>query len=153
VKPVVLTLETVLPGPPSAVWRVITDWEAQGGWMLEASGFVVTTPHREGVGVEAEATIRIAGIATRDRIRVDVWEPERRLGIVHLGWVGGRGDFDLSPADGGTRFRWREELHPPLALLGAIGLRCFRPLLRRTFRRDLRVLEAVVRRGSTGPVR
>jgi polyketide cyclase/dehydrase/lipid transport protein len=153
VKPVVVTLDTELPGPPSVVWALITDWEAQGEWMLEASDFVVVTPHREGVSVEAEATIRIGGIRTRDRIRVDVWEPERALGIVHLGWVAGRGDLSLEATPDGTRFRWREELHPPLGVLGAIGLRVFRPFLVRTFRRDLRILAEIVGRRAGGPVR
>ncbi len=149
-KPVVVTLDSVLPADPSVVWRAITDWETQGEWMLEASDFVVVSPNREGVGVEAEATVRIAGIATRDRIRVDIWEPERALGIVHLGWVGGRGDLTLARADRGTRFVWREELRPPWGVLGALGLRLFRPLLVRTFRRDLAELTKVVGRG---PVR
>ena len=149
-KPVVVVVEAVLDGPPSVVWRCITDWEAQGEWMLEASDFVVTSPNREGVGVVAEATVKIAGIATRDRIRIDVWEPERVLGIVHLGWVGGRGDLFLTPVEGGTKFVWREELVPPWGVLGAIGLRLFRPLLARTFRRDVAELGKIVRRG---PVR
>jgi len=152
-KPVVLSLGADLKGSPSVVWRLITDWEAQGEWMLEASDFVVVSPHREGVGVEAEATIRVAGIATRDRIRVDVWEKERALGIVHLGWVGGRGDLHLEPTADGTRFEWREELRPPWGILGAVGLRIFRPLLARTFRRDLRILAEIVQRSSEGPVR
>ena len=147
---IVVELEAQLPGPPDVVWHVITDWERQSDWMLEASDFVVLTPAREGVGVEAEATIRIAGIATRDTIRVDAWEPERHLGIAHLGWVKGRGDLFLSPSEGGTHVRWREELTPPWGALGAIGLRAFRPLLVRTFRRDLAELVKVVGRG---PVR
>ena len=52
----------------------------------------------------------------------------------------------LFPApDGSTRLDWREELSPPLGPLGAIGLRAFRPLLVRVFRRDLRVLSELVR--------
>jgi hypothetical protein len=152
VKPVVVELAGELPGPPDVVWRILTDWEAQGEWMLEASDFVVVSPSREGVGVEAEATVRIAGIATRDRIRVDVWEPGRALGIVHLGWVGGRGDLRLSATEDGTHLEWREELRPPWGVLGAIGLRAFRPLMARIFRRDLRELVNVVRRDVHGPV-
>lgn len=151
-KPVVVTLEVVLPAPPDVVWRAITDWEAQDEWMLEASDFVVVSPQREGVGVEAEATVRIGGIATRDRIRVDVWEPERHLGIVHLGWVAGRGDVKLAPEPGGTRFTWREELQPPWGIAGAVGMRLFRPLMRRIFRRDVRELEKIVQRDVQGPV-
>ncbi len=151
-KPVVVELVSDLPAQPDVVWRTITDWEAQGSWMLEASDFVVVSEMREGVGVEAEATVRIAGIATRDRIRVDVWEPERALGIVHLGWVGGRGDLRLVPTASGTQLHWREELRGPWGVLGGIGLRMFRPLMARIFRRDLRELAKIVQRDSSGPV-
>ena len=108
--------------------------------MLEASDFVVTSMHREGVGVECEATIRVAGIKTRDRVRVVAWDPQRHVAIEHLGWIKGRGDIWLEDGGAGTALRWREELRPPLGLLGAIGLRVYRPVLERTFRRDLRVL-------------
>jgi hypothetical protein len=148
VKPDVIHLSATLPGPPEVVWRLITDWENQHLWMREASDFVVTSPHREGIGVEATATISVAGIKTRDPIRVDAWEPQRRLGIEHRGWVKGRGDLMLDPAERTTRLRWREELHPPWGILGAIGLRLYRPVLARTLRRDLSLLSELVRSAS-----
>jgi carbon monoxide dehydrogenase subunit G len=144
VKPVVIDLQTTLPGPPDVVWHLITDWENQDKWMREASDFEVTSPHREGVGVEAVATVKVAGISTRDPIRVDVWEAQRRLGIEHRGWVKGRGDLTLEPAGGATRMHWREELHPPWGVFGAVGLRAYRPMLARTFRRDLELLANLV---------
>ncbi len=144
--PVVVQMSRTMPGPPSVVWDLITDWEHQDDWMLEASDIVVLSPHREGVGVEAEATVRIGGISTRDRIRVTVWEPLQRLQIEHLGWVKGTGDIRLERTDGDdTVLRWTEVLHPPLGPLGGIGLRAFRPLMRRIFERDVRVLEGLVR--------
>jgi uncharacterized membrane protein len=149
-RPIVFELTTELDAPPDGVWRWLTDWERQGEWMREASDFVVCTDHREGIGVEAEATIRIGGIRTRDRIRVDRWEPDRHLGIEHVGWVRGRGDLSLQPLAGGrTRVDWREELRPPWGALGAIGLRVFRPLIARTFRRDLGFLADLVRADPT----
>jgi hypothetical protein len=150
-RPVVIELGAELDGPTSVVWKLLTDWERQGEWMLEASDFEVVTAHREGIGVEAEATVRIAGIATRDRIRVDAWEPERHLGIAHLGWVKGRGDLMLRPITGGrTRVDWREELVAPWGVIGAAGLRIFRPLMARVFRRDLHALAELVRRAAGG---
>lgn len=139
-------LET-MPGPAEVVWALITDWEHQGDWMLEASSFEVTSPHREGVGVEAKATVRIAGIRTRDRVRVSMWEPPRILVIDHLGWVKGAGEIQLAPIREGTRIRWRETLFAPKALgpVGRLGLRLAAPLMRRIFRRDLRVLQSLVR--------
>src|SRR5918992_4503912 len=88
---VVLELAETMPGPPEVVWALITDWEHQDDWMLEATDFTVTSEVREGIGVEAEATIRIAGIKTRDRVRVVGWEANHRLAIRHLGWVAGVG--------------------------------------------------------------
>lgn len=149
---VVVELERILPGPPAVVWKLITEWERQGDWMLEASDFRVVSAHREGVGVEAEATIRIAGISTRDRVRVLAWEPLEHLAVEHLGWVKGRGDLWLSErsaeqaarSSASTHLRWREAFRPPLGVLGSLGMRLFRPLLVRTFRTDLDALERLV---------
>jgi uncharacterized protein YndB with AHSA1/START domain len=144
--PVTIELGRALPGPPAVVWRLITDWENQDDWMLEASDFTVTSEEREGVGVEAEATITIAGLRTRDRVRVAGWEPERKLVIRHEGWVSGVGEIVLARRDdGSTYLLWREELDPPWGLVGAIGLSLVEPLMRRIFARDLRVLEGLVR--------
>ncbi len=146
-----IALGAELGGSPELVWRLLVDWERQGDWMREASDFEVVSHDREGVGVEALATVRIGGIATRDRIRVDVWEPRRHLGIVHLGWVGGRGDLSLTRrGEGRTQLDWREELVPPWGLIGALGLRLLRPLIIRVFRQDLRALADLVRAAADG---
>jgi carbon monoxide dehydrogenase subunit G len=145
-RPVVVHTAGDLDGPPGLVWEILTDWERQSEWMLEMAEIVVTSAAREGVGVEAKATVSIAGIKTTDVVRVDVWEPEEHLGLRHEGWVRGRGDIRLSPnGNRGTRIDWTEELHPPWGIFGAIGLRLFRPLLARTFRRDLALLQKLVR--------
>jgi carbon monoxide dehydrogenase subunit G len=143
----VIEVRAALPGPPDVVWKLITDWEHQDDWMLEASDFEVMSDTREGVGVEARATIRIAGIRTKDRVRVTMWEPPRILAIEHLGWVKGTGEIQLAAIREGTRMRWVETLHAPKALgpFGRLGLRLFAPVLRSAFRRDLRVLKSLVR--------
>jgi uncharacterized protein YndB with AHSA1/START domain len=149
--PVVLEMVETLPGPPEVVWRLLTDWEHQSDWQLEASDFVVTSKQREGVGVEAEATITIGGITTRDKVRVAAWEPPRRLAIEHRGWVSGRGEIFLTPlGDARTHIYWREELNPPIGALGALGMLAFRPLMGRIFRRDLKVLAGLVRAATAG---
>ncbi|MGH2760194.1 MAG: SRPBCC family protein [Actinomycetota bacterium] len=145
-KPVTVRTTVDLAGPRELVWELLTDWERQADWMLEMSDVVVTSRHREGVGVEALATVRIGGISTRDVIRVDVWEPPHRLGLAHEGWVRGRGDMELTPTpDGNTHLDWTESLVPPRGAVGTLGLSLFRPLLARTFKRDVRVLSELVR--------
>ena len=145
--PVTIVTEIDLPRPPAKVWPHLVDWERLDRWMAEASDFVVLGDRREGVGVEAEATVRIGGIRTRDRIRVTRWEPPTILEMDHLGWVRGRGYMELNPSEAGTHLFWREELSPPLGALGRLGLRIYTPLLRRVFRRDLRLLRDVVASG------
>lgn len=150
-RPVVVELAGVMPGPPDIVWRLITDWEHQDDWMLEARDFVVLGEQRAGVGVRARATVSIGGITTSDEVEVTGWEPGRRLAIAHRGWVSGQGELFLTPLGGGsTLLFWRETLVPPLGVLGWLGLLAFRPLLAHTFRRDLRVLAGLVRAAS-GP--
>jgi carbon monoxide dehydrogenase subunit G len=143
--PVVVELTEDMDAEPSVLWPLITDWERQGEWMLEASDFVVISAEREGVGVTAEATVRIGGLRVRDRVRVTHWEPPERLAIEHLGLVSGRGDLRLRPLGSGrTRFEWREELNVPrFGPLGSAALFIGLPLLRRTFRRDLKVLRTL----------
>lgn len=144
--PVLLEMSETLPGPPAVVWKLITDWEHQDDWMLEATDFVVTSEQREGVGVEAEATIKIGGISTRDKVRVTGWEPEKRLEIEHLGWVSGKGEMFLTGLGGDrTHLYWREELYPPLGFAGAIGITAFKPIMYRIFKRDLRILASLTR--------
>lgn len=144
--PVALEMSVTAAAPRETIWHLITDWERQGDWMLEARDFVVLSSHREGVGVEAEATVVVAGIKTRDVVRVVGWEPPKRLVIRHEGWVSGEGQLHLTPLhDGSTHIFWREELHPPLGALGAAGLTLLKPVMYRLFRRDLRILAALGR--------
>jgi hypothetical protein len=147
--PIVLEMSQTMEGTPDVIWDLITDWEHQDDWMLEASDFVVTSEHREGIGVEAEATIKIGGIKTRDVVRVTGWEPNHRLAIEHAGWVQGRGEIFLTPLGvDRTHVFWREELTPPLGIAGAVGISAFKPLMHRIFQRDLRILASLARARS-----
>ncbi len=143
---VVIITEADIARPPGEVWPHLVDWERLGKWMREAREFRVLSRHREGVGVEAEATVRIAGITTRDRIRVTRWEPPSVLEMAHLGWVKGTGYMEVSPTESGAHLFWREALVPPWGRIGRMGLALLRPLMRRTFRRDLDLLTELVER-------
>lgn len=133
-----------LDASPVEVWARLVDWEHLGDWMHEASEFRVTTPEREGVGVEAAARIRIAGITTEDAIRVTRWEPYEWLEIQHLGWVKGSGLMHCRPSATGTYLWWRETLIPPWGLAGWVGLRLLQPVMGQVFRRDLRSLKKLM---------
>jgi hypothetical protein len=79
-------------------------------------------------------------------VQVIGWEPNRRLAIRHLGWVSGTGEIYLTPiGPDRTHLFWREELEPPIGIAGALGMTAFKPLMKRIFKRDLRVLSGLVR--------
>ncbi len=152
-QPVVIEVFDTMPGPPEIVWELITDWEHQGDWMLEATDFEVIGNRRDGVGVEARATVRVGAIRTRDRVRVSMWEPPRILVLDHLGWVKGAGEIQMVPIREGTRLRWRETLFAPRLLgpFGRLGLRLLAPKMKQIFQRDLRVLRSLVRLRASVP--
>jgi uncharacterized protein YndB with AHSA1/START domain len=153
VAPFQLSMRTGIRRPPKTVWPFLVDWDRLPRWMKDMRDVRVTSARKEGVGVEAVATVRIAGISTRDRIRVTRWEPPNVLEIAHLGWVKGTGRMELSPAGNGSDLRWRETLIPPWGALGRLGMYAVLPLMRRVFRRDLERLKQLVedpREGGAG---
>ncbi|HVM11030.1 MAG TPA: SRPBCC family protein [Actinomycetota bacterium] len=144
-KDVVILSDVDIDARAEQIWPYLVEWERLDRWMREASDIRVLGDRREGVGVEAEATVRIAGITTRDVVRVTRWEPPSILEIEHLGWVRGSGYLELSPLHPrGTNVFWREQLTPPWGRLGRIGMRFLRRSMRRTFAEDLRALRDLV---------
>lgn len=145
---VVLTMTVDIARPPDVIWPYLVDWEHLDRWMTEARDFRVLGERREGVGVEAEATIRMAGITTRDRVRVTRWEPPAVLEIEHLGWVRGFGYMEIGRTEHGAHVFWREALKPPLGILGRFGMRMLSGTMRRTFQHDLGQLQRLVEAGG-----
>lgn len=139
-----MDMSVQIDAPPEAVWPYLVDWENLNKWMLEGSGFTVTSPHRTGLGVEAEAKIKIGGISTIDRVRVTGWDPPSFLEITHLAWVKGKGIMHAEIHDRSTIVSWKEIFIPPWGIVGAIGMRIFAPLMKRIFKRDLSILKSLV---------
>jgi uncharacterized protein YndB with AHSA1/START domain len=136
-----LEIEVPVDAPRTVVWDVLTDWERQADWMLDAKAVHVLTPDREGPGVTIRVPTNLLGVTVQDVIRVTRWEAPRLLEVVHLGRViTGTGAFELQddPRTGGTVLTWWEEAEPPLGTLGAWGARTLAlPVLERIFRRSL----------------
>lgn len=144
---IVLTTAVDIDRRPEDVWPLLVDWEGLPRWMTEARDVRLVGDRREGVGVEAEATIRIAGITTTDRVRVTRWEPPSVLEVEHLGWVTGRGHMEVGRTEHGVHLFWRETFRPPLGILGWLGMRFLAGTMRRIFQRDLRELKRLAESG------
>jgi len=107
------------------------DWERQADWMLDADSVTVVSDRREGIGVRLAVRTRLFGVpAFVELMEVTAWEPPRRLEIRHGGLVSGMGTWTLESVDGGTAFTWREDIELAVPFVGALAVRCYRPVMR-----------------------
>ncbi len=135
-----LELTQRIQAPPRVVWEVLTTWERQPEWMLDAKAVHVLTPERTGAGVTIRCPTNLLGVTVQDVMRVTAWEQERLLEVTHLGRIiTGSGAFVLEPdGDHTTLLTWWEEVDPPLGALGEWGASTLvLPILRRIFGRSL----------------
>lgn len=125
--------------PRELVWKVLTAWERQPEWMLDAKSVAVLTPQRTGEGVTIRCPTRLLGATVQDIMRVTGWDPPRYLEVTHLGRViTGVGAFELTGAGAITEVCWWEEIDPPLGVVGEAGARLVvRPIVARIFARSL----------------
>lgn len=148
-----LEVERHADAPRDVVWDVLTQWERQPEWMLDAKSVEVLTPEREGVGVTIRCPTNLMGVTVEDVMRVTAWRDREELEVTHLGRViTGTGAFLLSDApDGGTRIAWWEEVDPPLGAFGEWGATTFvLPVLKRIFGRSLSRLARLAEEEATG---
>lgn len=143
-----MRLEVVedVAAPRGIVWAVLTEWERQPEWMLDAKEIHVLTPERTGEGVTLRCPTNLMGITVQDVMRVTGWEEPSYLEVTHLGKIiTGHGAFELAELDRATtRITWWEEIDPPLGVFGEWGASTFvLPVIRRIFARSLRGLAAL----------
>jgi hypothetical protein len=116
--------------------------------MQEMKAIRVLTEGPVGVGMVAEADVRMFGITVTDPVTITEFDPPHRYAISHDGTFKGRGVITLeSGADGTTTIvRWDEVLIPPmLPHLGAIVMT---PALGAIFQSDLVRFKELVETGS-----
>lgn len=140
-----ISVEQHVRAPRATVWDVLTTWERQPEWMVDAKSVEVITPHRVGEGVTIECPTNLLGLTVKDIMRVTRWVEGRELEVVHLGKViKGTGAFELRDEGKGTLVTWWEQIDPPLGKVGALGARLVvAPFTTALFRRSLRGLADV----------
>jgi len=126
------------------VWSVAADIPGQVRWMPEMKEVRMVTPGPVREGSIGEATVRIFGIAVKDRVTITTFRPPAAFGIEHEGLFGGKGIMALEPGPDGTTtvVTWRENLVPPW--LPAVGWLVGRPVIAYLYQRDLELLRDVV---------
>ena len=139
--------------PRQTVWDVLTEWERQSDWMLDAKEVHVLTPQRTGEGVTIRCPTNLMGITVDDVMRVTGWQEPSYLEVTHLGKIiTGYGAFELSEiGPERTSILWWEEVDPPLGAVGEWGASTVvLPIIRRIFRRSLSNLAELAEQAHAG---
>ena len=149
-----MRLEVVreIAAPRQVVWDVLTRWEEQPRWMLDAKAVEVLTPMRTGAGVTLRCPTNLLGVTVEDVMRVTRYEEPSVLEVTHLGRIiTGDGGFVLADEGRRTRLTWWEEVDPPLGPLGELGATWVaRPVIRRIFGVSLARLAALAEAEAAG---
>ena len=140
---VTIVQEVTLAAPPEKVFATLTDPAAYPRWISDVKSVRVDGPFQ--AGSRFEEVTRMGGkdktsagsvVAVDSPRRVVLQVTEVRSGPKLLPTR----TFDLEPADGGTRLRWRTELRTEGAA------RLLEPLLPPLFRRKKRAYLAALKR-------
>ena len=141
--------ETVLPASIERSWEVLMRWEDQAIWMKDADSVRVVSPHREGVGVVLAVKTRVLNVPLfTEKLEVIGWEPPTRLLMAHRSFIRGTGEWSFHATEGGTLFRWSEDISLPVPVLGEMALLVYRPFMRYLMRGALEGLRAFIARGA-----
>lgn len=130
-----LTVRTPVEAPAASVWRVLTDWERQGDWMVGTTVRLASGDGRS-VGAKLAARTGIGPFGFTDTMKITVWDPPRRCEVLHTGrLVRGAGVFDVEPRGAAATVVWTERLQLPFGVFGRWGW----PLVRPAFRAGLKL--------------
>jgi len=134
-----------IAAPVERVWQVVEPVERHVDWMADAESISFVSDQTRGVGTAFLCVTKVGPIRLTDKMRITRWEPNRAMGVEHIGLVTGSGVFTLEAVDPKlTRFVWEETLKFPWWLGGPIGaLIGGKILLRAIWRGNLRRLAAL----------
>jgi len=140
-----ITVSVDVDAPVETVWREVTDWEAQGEWMM---GTTVRVTQGDGVspGTRVAAFTGVGPLGVTDTMELVGWDPPHRATVRHVGRVvRGSGVFTVVERRGtdgheGSTFTMSEQLDLPLGPLGALGWPLVKPVFAWGLRSSLDVL-------------
>lgn len=119
-----VTASIEIAAPPSEVWATVMDAERLGEWVTIHRRLRHSDEGPPQVGYRMDQQLHLRGVP------IDVhWRLAECVHARHAVWEGrgparsrARTEYTLTPApDGGTRFAYRNEFHPPLGPLGALA--------------------------------
>ncbi|MCB1039871.1 MAG: SRPBCC family protein [Acidimicrobiales bacterium] len=141
-------VSTIIDAAPGVVWEEVRHIDRHVDWMADAASIAFTSRRRSGVGTTFDCVTKVGPIRLTDAMEITDWREGKVIGVRHVGVVTGAGRFTITKVRGGrTRFTWDERLRFPWWLGGPVGAVVGGRVLKRIWRRNLRVLKALVESG------
>lgn len=135
----------IIEATPAEVWAAVEDISTHVTWMHDAVAIRFTSAQTQGVGTTFDCDTKVGPLKLVDRMEITAWEPERTMGVRHVGLVTGSGAFHLRAAGPArTEFLWDEELVFPWWMGGPVGGRVGAVLLAQIWKRNLRDLKRMI---------
>lgn len=142
-----ISVSIAISAPVEVVWERLSDLASHSEWMTDAASILFLTDQRRGVGVGMRVPTRVGPLRVVDLMEVDEWTELQRIGVRHVGRIGGWGRFELAGDGNGSLLTRREQLHFPWYMGGVFTEWFARPILRRIFRANLAGFGQWVERG------
>ncbi|MCU1370542.1 MAG: hypothetical protein JWO77_1736 [Ilumatobacteraceae bacterium] len=145
-----IRVSTIIDAPPDQVWEEVRHVERHVDWMADAVEIRFTSPRRSGMGTTFDCLTKVGPIKLTDKMEITDWRDGKLMGVRHVGLVTGTGRFTVTKARGDrSRFTWDERLRFPWWLGGPVGGVVGGRVMRQIWKRNLRVLKALVESGRS----
>jgi len=140
-----IRVSTVIKATPGEVWGVVRHVGHHVEWMEDAVAIRFTSGRTSGVGTTFDCDTKVGPFRLTDQMEITRWEPNKAMGVRHVGMVTGTGVFTLKAVRGGrTKFTWAEKLIFPWWMGGPFGSAVGGEALRLIWKGNLRNLKEIV---------
>jgi len=143
-----IRVSTVINAAPAEVWDEVRHIDRHVDWMADAEAIKFRTAQTSGAGTTFDCITKVGPIKLTDRMAITEWRDGRAMGVRHQGLVTGSGQFTLARIRRDrTRFTWEERLVFPWWMGGPVGGVFGGVIMRSIWKRNLRVLKALIESG------
>jgi uncharacterized protein YndB with AHSA1/START domain len=117
-----VTASIAIAAPPEMVWEMVMDPSHLATWVTIHRRLLHADEGKARVGYRMDQRIHLRGVTVEVHWNLAECDPPHRAVWEGRGPARSRAhtEYLLEPADGGTRFDYRNEFHAPLGPVGAI---------------------------------
>ncbi|MBA3281903.1 MAG: SRPBCC family protein [Acidimicrobiia bacterium] len=145
-----IRVSTVINASPERVWEEVRHIDRHVDWMADAESITFRSHQTSGAGTTFDCVTKVGPVKLVDKMAITQWREGEEMGVRHDGLVTGIGRFTLARIRRDhTRFTWDEDLVFPWWMAGRVGGVLGGVIMRRIWKRNLRVLKALVESGRS----